>query len=61
MAKSKKCPTKFKRAYDTREGAQDQVNDMYRRMGKVAMVHPYKCKCGKWHVGGRRKAVGRRT
>jgi hypothetical protein len=58
--KRRKCPTPHKIAYTSRDAAQRHVGALYAKDGKVAMVHPYKCKCGAWHVGGRRKKFGRR-
>jgi hypothetical protein len=57
---SKKCPTKHKIAHPTKEAAQKHAGGLYARQGKVALVHVYKCSCGAWHVGGRRKRIGRR-
>lgn len=56
----RKCPTPRKVAYQSRDAAQRHVNSLYSKDGKTAMVHPYKCRCGAWHVGGRRKKIGRR-
>ena len=57
---SKRCPTPRKRAHATRKEAEEHVNGLYAKHGKAAAVWPYKCRCGAWHVGGRRKRTGRR-
>lgn len=56
----RRCPTPRKMAYPTRELAQRHVSSLYSKEGRTAMVRPYKCVCGAWHVGGRRKKIGRR-
>lgn len=60
MTKRRRCPTPRKIAHPDRAAAQRHANSLYAAEGKVAMVHVYKCRCGAWHVGGRRKARGRR-
>lgn len=57
---AKKCPTPAKNAHPTKADAQRHAGGLYAKHGKTAMVHVYKCRCGAWHVGGRRKARGRR-
>ena len=55
-----KCPTPTKIAHPSKAAAQRHAGSLYAREGKAALVKPYKCKCGAWHVGGRRKKFGRR-
>lgn len=56
----RRCPTPYKQAHATKAAAQRHVSSLYAKEGKAAMVRPYLCRCGSWHVGGRRKKFGRR-
>lgn len=56
----RRCPTPRKVAHPTQAAAKKHQGSLYAKEGKVAMVHVYRCRCGSWHVGGRRKALGRR-
>jgi hypothetical protein len=58
--KGKRCPTPHKVAHVTRGEAEKHAGSLYAREGPAALVKPYKCRCGAWHVGGRRKKFGRR-
>jgi hypothetical protein len=57
---AQRCPTPTKVAHPTETAAKRHAGGLYAKEGKVALVHPYKCKCGAWHIGGRRKKFGRR-
>jgi len=60
MAKSKKCPTPYKIAHPSESQARKHQGSLYKKEGKVARIQVYKCRCGAWHLGGRRKKFGRR-
>ena len=57
---SKRCPTPSKVAHPSKNQAEKHKNGLYAKEGLTAMVHVYKCPCGAWHVGGRRKRFGRK-
>lgn len=60
MTKSTKCPTPYKIAHPDESAARRHEGSLYRKEGKVAQIHAYKCRCGAWHLGGRRKKFGRK-
>lgn len=57
---SRRCPTPNKVAHPNEAAARKHQGALYAKEGKAALVHAYKCKCGAWHVGGRRKKFGRK-
>lgn len=57
---ARKCPTPAKVAHPSEAQAQKHARGLYAKDGKAALVRAYKCRCGAWHVGGRRKKFGRR-
>ena len=56
----RRCPTPTKVAHPNEAAARRHVAALYAKEGKAALVRAYKCQCGAWHVGGRRKKFGRR-
>jgi hypothetical protein len=62
MTSKRRCPTKYKKAHPTKAAAQKHLNGLWAREGAAgaASMSVYLCRCGAYHVGGRRKAIGRR-
>ena len=57
---TRSCPTPTKIAHPSEAAARKHQGALYAKEGKAALVSAYKCRCGAWHVGGRRKKFGRK-
>lgn len=45
------CPTPFKRSFDTKGDAQNNLGHASREVGD-SPDHIYHCECGGWHIAG---------
>ena len=51
----KRCPHKWKRAFDTPADAKKALGAMYAQLGKaIAGEAVYECPAGHWHIGSSR-------
>ena len=59
---TRRCPTPRKAAHATEAEAKKHLGALWAKEGRAGAgsLSVYKCRCGAWHVGGRRKRVGRR-
>lgn len=55
----RRCRTPWKVAHPSKAAAEKHAGGLYAKEGKAALVRPYLCECGSWHVGGRKRAPRR--